>query len=132
MAKHNEIGKMGEEIAAHWLVRKNFTILERNYNKKCGEIDIVARETSGKVHFIEVKTVSYETKYDLENAVSRKTWRPEENVHTQKQKKLKNTISIWLNERKYSGDFVIDIAAVRLVLHEKYGSIKFIENVIFE
>lgn len=132
MSKHNEIGKMGEEIAAHWLVRKNFTILERNYNKKCGEIDIVARETSGKVHFIEVKTVSYETRSDLYSAVSRKTWRPEENVHKYKQKKLKNTISIWLNERKYYGDFVIDIAAVRLVPREKYGSIKFIKNVIFE
>lgn len=69
---------------------------------------------------------------DLERAVSHKTWRPEENVHAYKQKKLKNTISIWLDERKYFGDFVIDIVAIRLVPREKYGKINFIENVIFE
>ncbi len=132
MARHNEIGKIGEEITCKWLLEKDFKIIEQNYNKKCGEIDIVARETNGKVHFIEVKTVSYETKRDLLDAVSRKTWRPEENVHAQKQKRLSRTILIWLNERKYSGDWVIDIAAVRLVPREKYGSIKFLENVIFE
>lgn len=132
MARHNEIGKIGEEITCKWLLGKDFKIIEQNYNKKCGEIDIVARETNGKVHFIEVKTVSYETKRDLLDAVSRKTWRPEENVHTQKQKRLSRTILIWLNERKYSGDWVIDIAAVRLVPREKYGSIEFLQNVIFE
>lgn len=132
MAKHNEIGKLGEEIVCKWLLNKDFKIIEQNYNKKCGEIDIVARETNGKIHFIEVKTVSYETKHDLLDAVSRRTWRPEENVHAQKQKRLSRTILIWLNERKYSGDWVIDIAAVRIVPREKYGRIKFIENIIFE
>ncbi len=132
MARHNQIGKIGEEIVCKWLSKKGFQVVERNYNKKCGEIDIVARETTGKIHFIEVKTVSYETKQNLLSAVSRKTWRPEENVHAQKQKRLSRTILIWLNERKYSGDWVIDVAAVRLVPREKYGSIKFLENVIFE
>ncbi len=132
MARHNEIGKIGEEIACKWLLGKDFKIIEQNYNKKCGEIDIVARETTGKTHFIEVKTVSYETKQDLLNAVSRKIWRPEENVHIQKQKKLSRTIAIWLDEKKYLGEWVIDIVAVRVVPREKYCSIKFIDNVIFE
>lgn len=131
MARHNEIGKIGEDIAVKWLIREHFTILERNYLKKFGEIDIVARETDF-IHFVEVKTVSYETIEELEYAVSHETWRPEENVHDYKVKRLKRVIEAWLFERKYKGAFQIDIITVRLVTDQKYARVKMIENVIFE
>jgi putative endonuclease len=131
MARHNEIGKIGEDIAVKWLIREHFTILERNYLKKFGEIDIVARETDF-IHFVEVKTVSYETIEELEYAVSHETWRPEENVHDYKVKRLKRVIEAWLFERKYKGAFQIDIVTVRLVTDQKYARVKMIENVIFE
>ena len=54
MARHNEIGKIGEQVAQKWLKTKGFTIKDINYRKKYGEIDIVARGTTGKVHFVEV------------------------------------------------------------------------------
>ncbi len=132
MAKHNEIGKIGEEIASVWLKKKGFTIIETNYLKKWGEIDIVARETGVKVHFVEVKCVSYETKADLERAISRGTYRPEENVHVHKQERLKRAIQTWIAERRYNGDFQIDIITVRIVPREKIARVKFMENVIFE
>jgi Holliday junction resolvase-like predicted endonuclease len=132
MAKHNEIGKYGEDIAAKWCLRNGFVILDRNYLKKYGEIDIVARGTSGIVHFIEVKSVSYETKTQLNASVSHGTWRPEENVHRDKQRKFMNTISAWLAEHRYDGKWQIDIFAVRMVPREKFATIKRLENVIFE
>ncbi len=131
MARHNEIGKIGEDVAAEWLKRGGYDIIERNYLKKFGEIDIVARETS-IIHFFEVKTVSYETLYDLNHAVSHETWRPEENVHDYKVRRLKRVIEAWLFERKYKGAFQIDIITVRLVTDQKYARVKMIENVIFE
>ncbi len=126
---NKQLGAWGEEIAAKYLKNKGFDILDRNYLKKWGEIDIVARE-SNKVRFIEVKTVSYETKQDLKLAVSRGTWRPEENVHPWKLKKLSRAIESWLLEKDYSGDWQIDVLAIRIVPCEKYATVLFIENVI--
>ncbi len=131
MAKHNQIGKIGEEIACKWLISRGFTIIQQNYWKKLGEIDIVARETE-KIHLIEVKSVSYGTKDDLDYAVSHETWRPEENVHKDKQRKLKNAIQAWLIENKYEGEWQIDILSVQMVPREKYALVKRLVNVIFE
>ncbi len=132
MAKHNEIGRMGEGIAAKWLLSKQFHIIELNYLKKWGEIDIVARETSGIIHFVEVKTVSYETKQSLEYAVSHETWRPEENVHRNKIDRFKRAIQTWIAENKYDKDWQTDIITLRLVPREKIARIKFIENIILD
>jgi putative endonuclease len=131
MAKHNEIGKIGEDIAVKWLISKNYSIIERNYWKKFGEIDIVARVTK-KVHFIEVKSVSYETKDDLKHSVSHETWRPEENVHKDKIRRFKNVIEAWLSEHNYNGEWQINIITVRLVSREKFAQVNIIENVVFE
>jgi putative endonuclease len=132
VAKHNVIGKIGEDIAEKWLIQKGFTIIERNYLKKWGEIDIVARGTGGKVHFVEVKSVSYETKAHLEHAVSHETWRPEENVHREKIRRMKNAIQTWVLENKYKGEFNIDILTVRIVQHEKFAQVNMLGSVIFE
>ena len=138
MAKHNQIGKIGEDIACKWLISKGFTIIEQNYWKKFGEIDIVARlpgrqaGVTGKIHLIEVKSVSYGTNGDLEYAVSHETWRPVENVHKEKQRRLKNAIEVWLLENKYVGEWQIDIMMVRIVPREKYALVEVLDNVIFE
>ncbi len=122
------IGAKGEQITANYLKRKGFTVVEMNYLKKWGEIDVIVKGAN-KIHFVEVKTVSYETKADLERAVSYGTWRPEENVHPYKLKKLARAIESWLIERNWTGDWQIDVAAVRLVPRETYATIKIIDNV---
>lgn len=131
MAKHNEIGKLGEDLAVKWLTDKGYSIVSRNYLKKYGEIDIVARETD-KIHFVEVKSVSYETKADMEEAVSRGTWRPEENVHFSKQQRLGRVIEVWLSENNYKGEWQIDILSVRIVPRERIARFGMLNNVIFE
>jgi putative endonuclease len=129
----NKIGAIGEQMAADYLRKKGFEILEENYLKKWGEIDLVARE-NGKNHttirFIEVKTVSYETKQGLRAAISHGTWRPEENVHYRKIQRLNRAIESWLAENEYSGEWEIDIIAVRVVTREKYATIKYLPGII--
>ena len=44
MAKHNQIGKIGENIAVKYLINKNFKIIERNFNCREGEIDIICNK----------------------------------------------------------------------------------------
>ncbi len=49
-----ELGAWGEELAAGFLRRKGYTIVERNYACRFGEIDLIARRR-GIVAFVEVK-----------------------------------------------------------------------------
>lgn len=127
--KNKLTGNQGELLAALYLKNNGFSILGMNYRKQWGEIDVIAKKDD-KVHFVEVKTVSYGTKHDLDHAVARGTHRPEENVHEYKLKKLHRAIESWLIEHKWEGDFQIDVAAVRTVPRETYASIKIISNVI--
>ena len=125
------VGNQGELICANYLKRQGFTLLEMNYLRKWGEIDVIVKKDN-KVHFVEVKTVSYGTKADLEAAVLRGTWRPEENVHATKLKKLARAIETWISERKWTGDWQIDVAAVRIVPRETYATINIIPNIIMD
>ena len=131
----NKVGGYGEEIAVNYLKKLGHTILDTNYLKKWGEIDIVSRETINNrsvIRFVEVKTVSYETKDDLTRAVSYGTWRPEENVHAAKVVKLNRAIESWLTEHTCDLDWHIDVIAVRIVPREKYATIKYIPNIIID
>ena len=49
------LGARGEDIAAAYLKGQKFTIVERNFRCKGGEVDIIARDGKTLV-FVEVKT----------------------------------------------------------------------------
>jgi len=131
MAYHNNIGYIGEDIATKWLALHSYTIVDRNFRRKWGEIDIICKKAK-RIHFVEVKTVSYETKSRLQMAVSSRVWRPEEKVTAHKIKKLNNTIETWLAYEKCHLPWQIDVVTVRMVPREKYAQVKCIENVILE
>ncbi len=59
MAKHNELGKAGEEMAANLLISKGYEILERQWRYKHKEIDIIAKK-GNTISIVEVKTRSSE------------------------------------------------------------------------
>ena len=158
MEKYSEkrrIGNVGEDIASLFLVKQRYRIVDRNYLKKWGELDIVAK-LSDTIHFIEVKTmVSHETNTenvsrtvsrscftakDFKIVVSRETntageeYRPEENVHYWKQKRMKRAIQSYIAEGKVSEDqeWQIDIVTVKIDLSSKTAIINHIENVILD
>lgn len=128
-SQKRQFGNLGEEITVKNLISSGLTVLSRNYLKKWGEIDIVARGTDGKVHFIEVKTISNVTAaYNLKK-IPHDTWRPEDNVHPEKLKRLHRVINSWLEENTYEGEWQVDIAAVSLDTELKKATIRYIENV---
>ena len=57
MANHNELGRLGEDKAVAYLVRKGFVVLDRNWRSKCGELDVICRK-DGLLVVVEVKTRS--------------------------------------------------------------------------
>jgi len=57
MAEHNELGKLGEELAVAFLQQNNYVILETNWIFDKAEIDIIAQKDSVLI-VVEVKTRS--------------------------------------------------------------------------
>ena len=57
MARHNALGKWGEQLAVDKLISEGWQIVERNWRMGHLEIDIIARR-DGVVVFAEVKTRS--------------------------------------------------------------------------
>ncbi|MEZ4969227.1 MAG: YraN family protein [Flavobacteriaceae bacterium] len=57
MAKHNEFGKKGEQLAVDYLTEKGYRVVHRNYRYLKAEIDIIARK-GGILAIVEVKSRS--------------------------------------------------------------------------
>ena len=55
MAEHNDLGKWGEDLAAGYLQRKGYVILERDWKSGHRDLDIIALD-GDVVVFVEVKT----------------------------------------------------------------------------
>jgi putative endonuclease len=55
LARHNLLGKEGEDLAAKWLLERGFSMLQQNWRHSYYEVDIIASK-EGILHFIEVKT----------------------------------------------------------------------------
>jgi putative endonuclease len=126
--ERKKIGDLGEKIAAEWLQMKKFKIIEKNYLKKWGEIDIIA-EKENKVHFVEVKSVSHE---NLSN-ISRETdvYRPEDNIHPQKLKRLSRTIQSYVLEKLGDDkEWQFDAMTVYLDEKNKKAKVKILEDLV--
>ena len=129
-SKTQKTGEIGENIATRFLVKHDFLILNRNYTKKWGEIDIVA-EKADKLYFIEVKSVS---KYDLNN-VTHETmdqYHPEDNMHPWKLKRLSRTIQTYLLSEKIPDEkeWQVDLLVVFLDIESKKAKIKVVNDII--
>ena len=90
MIKHKtkEIGDIGEEFAVKYLKKKRYRIVDRNFRKKYGEIDIIA-ENKNYIVFVEVKTRHTDSMTSASDAVNR-----------QKQLKIIKTASLYLAENE--------------------------------
>ena len=130
MAQHNETGKIGEGVAAKFLEKKGFRVIERNYNRKWGELDIVAIKDN-LVHFVEVKTVSRKS-YGGHFEQEVNNYRPEDNMHPWKLQRLRRAIQTYLLEKYRSSDpeWQFDLACVFLDHEKRVAKVKFIENLI--
>jgi len=85
-----KFGEEGESIAARYLLKKGYRILERNYRTKLGEIDIIAKDNDTIV-FVEVK--------------SRRSWQfgnPKGAVTPQKQRKISTVALYYLKVNNHS------------------------------
>ncbi|MBI2446718.1 MAG: YraN family protein [Parcubacteria group bacterium] len=124
------IGKLGEDIAAKYLENHNYSILERNYRKPWGEIDIIASENVKKNQFLALKSQEL-VFFEVKTQNQRFEWRPEENVTRHKKRQLSRIVATYLKEHRIpeSQDWRIDVLAIKLDFETKNAQIEHIENI---
>lgn len=129
MAYHNDIGVIGENLTASFLMKQGFTILERNYRVSQGEIDIIATK-QGIFHYVEVKSVSVADCHNLENL--RIT--PEDNLTHAKWQKLRKAIEVYKSNKNVPHETgeQVDLACVYIDTEKKEGRVKLIQNIYKE
>lgn len=107
-----KLGMAGEQLAAQELQKNGYRILERNYRKRTGEIDLIAQK-DGIIYFIEVKAKN-DTRFSP----------PADNVNAKKRQHIANTANWWFAEHgECDSSFLIaevDLATKTVVLIEDF------------
>ena len=125
-SEKRKVGDVGEEIACTYLLGKGWRVIERNYWRPWGEIDILATDPDGRLRFVEVKSVSR----TLDG--SRETYRPEENMHPQKLRRLHRVIQTDLLEKRVreSQLWQLDLVCVYLDFDKRRARVTVLENIV--
>ncbi len=121
--QQQKIGKIGEDLACKFLVKHGYKVIQRNYLKIFGEIDIICSK-GNILHFVEVKAVSRIT---FEGADE---FRPEDNVHSSKLARIGRTIEAYLYENPTRADWQFDVIAVQLDNKSHLARINMISDLI--
>lgn len=130
MARHNEVGQLGEDIATEFLRRKGWRVVVRNFRKPYGEIDIIVQK-GDIIRFVEVKSVSHETNSQDRGNVSRENReiRPEENLHPQKMRRLAYVVSAYLLSHE-TEEWFFDLICVYIDEKGRSAQVKWIKDII--
>lgn len=126
MPKQNrKFGDWGEKLAEDFLLRKEYEILDRNFQKRCGEIDLICRKDD-VLHFVEVKTRT--------EASTQRFGLPEEAVTKKKQQRIIQTAFTYLSEKNYGGkiNWQIDVVSIVYYKKDQKAKIKFIKSAFGE
>lgn len=159
--QHLIVGRVGEDIACKYLQNKGYQIIERNFRRKWGEIDIVCRKnfihnsqfypqvfhkTLAQRLLEGVKNVLWVTKNcstDIKKgerivfvevkALKSESLNPEDNVTPAKQRKLIRTCELYMTSKRFDvdTDWQIDVVAIKIDPATKKASVNHIENAVY-
>jgi putative endonuclease len=102
--RRRTLGAAGEVLAAAHLRRLGYTVVERNYRTRWGEIDVIAH-APGVLVFVEVKT----------RRSSARAGSPFDAVDPRKQAQVRRMAAVWLAEvsdRPRADDLRFDVIGV--------------------
>lgn len=100
MASHNELGRLGENLAVDYLIREGYTIKNRNWRYQKAEIDIIAQKEN-ILAIIEVKTRS-----------SVDYGEPEQFVNNKKIRLLVDATDVYINQQDIDVNVRFDIISI--------------------
>lgn len=104
-----ELGRRGENAAANYLIKKGYSILERNWTCKFGEADIIAIDEDGTVVFVEVKTRRTDD-----------AGLPEEAITIEKQRRYEKLALTYMIEAEWNEDVNLRFDAIGISVTGDY------------
>ena len=117
MAKHNELGSFGEELAIDFLLQKGYEILETNWRFQKAEVDIIAQKQD-VLAAVEVKTRSTNEFGD-----------PQDFVNQKKIRLLKKAVDEYVNRHDLDVEVRFDIVAI--TTNEKQLEIEHLKDAFY-
>ncbi len=120
ITQRSAFGALAEDMAAEYLTSHNYKILEQNYRKPWGELDIIAQKGTSVI-FVEVKA----------NRQESAGFEPELRAGHEKMKKVVRTARTWLSSRKYPEDqeWQVDVISVTFNKERKTAKIRHYKNI---
>lgn len=115
MARHNELGHLGESFAVKYLESIDYQILETDWQYQHKDIDIIALDEYNTLVFIEVKT----RKSDFYGE-------PSDAIDQRKMQNLIRCANIYIQQHNYKGNSRFDV--ISLVGAQPPFSIKHIKD----
>ena len=102
MSQHNEVGKIGEDLAAKFLLERGYKIIEQNYKTKYSEIDLVTQKGKDLV-FVEVRT-----------KIGENFGTPEDTLNNKKLNKVRFNALSYASFKQWKGPIKIDAICIVL------------------
>jgi Holliday junction resolvase-like predicted endonuclease len=127
--KHISIGRLGEDIVWGYLKNRGYLIIARNYRRKWGELDIVAKK-DGVLHFVEVKAGSWRA--DAWPREGTDIHRPEDHMHARKCARMARVIETYLMDARVPRDaeWTVDLAVVLVNERTRKARIRWLHNLL--
>lgn len=124
LTQKRQFGDLGEKIAKAYLEKHGYAVIDQNYSKRWGEIDLIVESQEKELVFVEIKT------RETNNLPS--AFLPEDSVNFSKQKKIIKTAQTFLYENKYPDDtsWRIDIVAIEIDKTTRKATIRHLKNAI--
>jgi putative endonuclease len=119
-----ETGNLGEDIACKYLQKKGYSIVQRNYRKVWGEIDVIALRNE-IMHFVEVKSIIW-----TEASTGEPSVRPEELANRSKLAKVARTAALYMDAKNDAREYQVDVLSVILDTERKTARCCFFEQAI--
>lgn len=115
------LGDYGENLAALFLEKRGFKIIDRNWQTRWGEIDIIAQRDD-HLHFVEVKTRSFPNYGEGEEA-----------IHRFKKQRLLGAAKMYLAGHQIKAIyFQVDSISILINSYKKTARIRYIPNIALE
>jgi len=102
------VGQYFEEIAARYLSKYGYTILDRNFYSKAGELDLITKLREELI-FVEVKSISSNSNFSIYNSLGRVKFR-----------RINKTAQYWLRQKRLE-NYIYRIEFIGIIdCHDKY------------
>lgn len=124
LTQKREFGDLGEKIAQEYLENKGYKIIDCNYSKRWGEIDLIAESPEKELVFIEIKARESKNRPSV--------FLPEDSVNFSKQQKLIKTARTFLYENKYPEETAwrIDVVGIEIDKISRNAKIRHIKSAV--